>query len=148
MAIPNCATVKVVGVPPTASAGDLLTFFSSAVGSQAVVSDIPLVRRGWLPRTTANGEVTARVQFSESDGAGMAVELFRSGKLPAFGKNRLEISSSDDDIIPRASSSGNRLEEAELLVGNRQEESSMEVRLLLHLFFYVPAKFNILGAFL
>lgn len=129
MAIATCATVRVVGVPPAASAGDLLAFLSSAVGSQAIASDIPLLRRGWLPRTTSSsGEVTARVQFAEADGAAKAVELFRSGKLPPFGRNRLEVSSSNDDIVHRASSSSNRLEEAELLVGIRQEERTMEVR--------------------
>ncbi|KAJ4801872.1 RNA-dependent RNA polymerase [Rhynchospora pubera] len=132
MKIQNCATIKVVGVPPTTTAGDLLTFFSSAVGIQAIASDFPLLRRGWLPRTSqTQGAITARVQFSHPDGATKALHMFRNQnqneKPPQLGRNPLEIAISDDDIIHRASSSCNRLEDAELLLGNRLQEQTMEV---------------------
>ncbi|KAJ0986641.1 hypothetical protein J5N97_004997 [Dioscorea zingiberensis] len=114
------ATVRVSNIPPTAVAGELFEYFESNVGS-VYACEIATARKNWKPRGYG------RVQFESFPAAERACLFAAQDRLPYFQCARLSVLQSLDDIIVRASDEGNRIDDAEVFVGNLVEERTMEV---------------------
>ncbi|KAJ0986683.1 hypothetical protein J5N97_005039 [Dioscorea zingiberensis] len=114
------ATVRVSNIPPTAVAGELFEYFESNVGS-VYACEIATARKNWKPRGYG------RVQFESFPAAERACLFAAQDRLPYFQCARLSVLQSLDDIIVRASDEGNRIDDAEVFVGNLVDERTMEV---------------------